>query len=525
MTKRILLITSLVFVACIVFAIDIYSFSRVYALVGTYFPLDDAYIHLQIARNFANGCGWSFNAGEPTAGSTAPLFTFVLALAGIWAKNPDAWLLTLRMVGIIFHAGTVCIFFLWAYKRLENILFSAACSLCIGLQGCMVWSANAGMEITFACFLIMLLLYIREVGRQTGMTIFCQGFISGLAILLRPESVIIPVLIALESVFHVHRKDEQETSTLHVDAHMNRHVLYYVAGAGIVLGGYVAVCALLSVSPLPNSFHAKAGFQGFAVLLDYLRDALFQLFRYQPVMLLCAVAGTCIVVAGWLQGRGIISLYIFPWVLIAANAVINPHLYNHGRYLIFLVPLFGALGFISIERLLKSEKKICLAVSAGRATVEIGTPFRTFGVLITVLAVLCTAASILTWKNAFLRDIRCTRDNHALLSEYLQKSLQPGDTVAVHDIGHLGFATNLRVYDVAGLVTPEVFALRKLSKDQYDRRLLERWNEQRVKMAAEFSNHYYWFPSEDLMNVRYELCGNAGCFKIWRKRDAVDGSR
>src|SRR5262245_17445280 len=57
------------------------------------FPLDDSWIHLHFARNFAEGHGFAYNPGVPVGGSTAPLWTLVLAgafaLLGaqpFWAK-------------------------------------------------------------------------------------------------------------------------------------------------------------------------------------------------------------------------------------------------------------------------------------------------------------------------------------------------------------------------------------------------------------------------------------------------------
>ncbi len=47
------------------------------------FPLDDSWIHLQFARNLAEGHGFSYNPGVPVSGSTAPLWT--LALGGMFA--------------------------------------------------------------------------------------------------------------------------------------------------------------------------------------------------------------------------------------------------------------------------------------------------------------------------------------------------------------------------------------------------------------------------------------------------------
>ena len=44
------------------------------------FPLDDSWIHLHFARNIAEGAGFSYNPGVPVAGSTAPLWTLLLAL-------------------------------------------------------------------------------------------------------------------------------------------------------------------------------------------------------------------------------------------------------------------------------------------------------------------------------------------------------------------------------------------------------------------------------------------------------------
>ena len=44
-------------------------------------PLDDSWIHLRFADNVAAGRGFAINPGVPVAGSTAPLWTLLLALA------------------------------------------------------------------------------------------------------------------------------------------------------------------------------------------------------------------------------------------------------------------------------------------------------------------------------------------------------------------------------------------------------------------------------------------------------------
>src|SRR5436309_8543899 len=53
------------------------------------FPLDDSWIHLHFARNIAEGAGFSFNPGSPIAGSTAPLWTLLLAAGAVVASRSE----------------------------------------------------------------------------------------------------------------------------------------------------------------------------------------------------------------------------------------------------------------------------------------------------------------------------------------------------------------------------------------------------------------------------------------------------
>ena len=55
------------------------------------FPLDDSWIHLTYARNLAQRGEWAFQPGHLSAGSTSPLWTFLLAI-GFWLHlGPYVW--------------------------------------------------------------------------------------------------------------------------------------------------------------------------------------------------------------------------------------------------------------------------------------------------------------------------------------------------------------------------------------------------------------------------------------------------
>ena len=55
------------------------------------FPLDDAWIHLHFARNLAEGHGFGYNPDVPVAGSTAPLWTLVLAGGAATGSTTTRW--------------------------------------------------------------------------------------------------------------------------------------------------------------------------------------------------------------------------------------------------------------------------------------------------------------------------------------------------------------------------------------------------------------------------------------------------
>src|SRR5512134_2361187 len=55
------------------------------------FPLDDAWIHQTYARNLALRGEWAFLPGEPSAGSTAPLWSALLAVGHLLHLGPYVW--------------------------------------------------------------------------------------------------------------------------------------------------------------------------------------------------------------------------------------------------------------------------------------------------------------------------------------------------------------------------------------------------------------------------------------------------
>ncbi|MEW6754169.1 MAG: hypothetical protein AB1505_24785 [Candidatus Latescibacterota bacterium] len=108
------------------------------------FPLDDTWIHFQFARNLAAGHGFSFNPPDPSAGSTAPLWTLLLAGLRLLPGDP---VLAAKGAGafLLLVAG-------WLTVRLAasagiGPAWTLLAGLCVLLTPRLLWAALSGMEV------------------------------------------------------------------------------------------------------------------------------------------------------------------------------------------------------------------------------------------------------------------------------------------------------------------------------------------------------------------------------------------
>ncbi len=151
------------------------------------YPIDDAYIHLAMAKNFALHEVWGVTRYEFSSTSSSPLFTVLLSfLIKIFGNNDQIPL----YVNLIFGAGTVYIldlYFSSVFNKIKSVVLSVLFTLFISVLHLQVLS---GMEHVLHVFLFAL-------------NIFC---------LTRPEnkravlgfylSLILMGLVRFESMFY-----------------------------------------------------------------------------------------------------------------------------------------------------------------------------------------------------------------------------------------------------------------------------------------------------------------------------------
>ena len=117
----------------------------VYSAIGSGgFPLDDAWIHLQMARNVSIGAGFGLNPHESVSLSTAPLWTLFVALLHLLPWDIVA---AVKTVGaLLLFANALMTWYLAQRMELDRG-WALLAGLVVSLTPRFIWASQSGMEI------------------------------------------------------------------------------------------------------------------------------------------------------------------------------------------------------------------------------------------------------------------------------------------------------------------------------------------------------------------------------------------
>ncbi len=429
---------------------------------GAGFPLDDAWIHQTYARNLAELGEWSFVPGVPSAGSTAPLWTLLLAPGHLLHLGPFAWTWALGALVLVGAALAASALARALFPQQRSVPWLAA--LAVAGEWHLVWAATSGMETAlFAAGVTALLALAVRWGRQSPpwRTTFLGGVGVGLLALVRPEGILLGGILGLALLL---------TGWGRWRALIGRLALLAV-GAAALLVPYVLLNLHLSGTPFPNTFYAKQ--QEYAIL--YTAPLLERLLS----VTLPLIAGPLVAVLPGLLGalpRPRREPYAWlplcwvvgTWVLYAWRL---PVTYQHGRYLIPLLPpllVYGVGGLVTLWRKATAQAGWVLTRAWGAATVLLGIAFLGLG------------------ARSFVTDVTIINGEMVNVAHWVNEETPPDAVIAAHDIGALGYFARRPLLDLAGLISPEVIPF---IRDEP--RLLE-WLE--AHQAAYLVTFPSWYP-------------------------------
>ncbi len=425
------------------------------------FPLDDAYIHLQFARNLFEDGQMAFNRGVPSSGCTAPLYPVLLA--GVYALVRD-WYLASAVLGGLCGVATAWVVYalLHAWTGRRNL--ARAGGLLAVLINPTVLGAYSGMETPVYTLLLLVGLWWYAAPRRRVWATVALA----LCVWVRPEFVILLPLVALERAVAAYRAPRRRLVRFAADFwphaciwalvlaaycayhwHQDRHLLPTTFGAkavalgglpiayfnglpaAIARGGVVRVLLALTVWPLLLLLSVGIGLAlNCAPLAFGLREAALAAWR-----------DTSPSAAG--RRLALIVFLAYP----PARALVDPgtlfwyqfqRYYAHLSFVLIVlvlaaVPVTGAL----VCRPFWNWTGVPLPVQLRRA-----------------LAWACPALVIrLAFAVVAVSNIN-TMQVH--LGEWVRDHTAPGELVATNDIGAIAFISRRPVLDTVGLVEPQL---------------------------------------------------------------------
>jgi hypothetical protein len=399
-------------------------------IAGIGFPLDDAWIHQTYARNFAEQGIWRFGEEETGGGSTGPLWGMLLAFWYVVGLSP-LWGTFISGAVLLFANG-------WVGMQLSRILkpekkpwLHLGAGLLIVLEYHIVWAACSGMETLL--FSLLVLTALAWMARPDDLRWPGIGLLVGVSIWVRPGGLTLlgPAVLAA-----VVQEAKQPGSW--------RKSWKLFLTFGIAFIPYLIFNFNLTGEYWPNTLYAKQAEYAALRELSLLRRLLSvggAPFIGAAAVLIPGVIYFAYssyqqrdwkIFTGLLWGLGYIFLYA--WRL--------PVTYQHGRYLIPVIPIFLILGAQGLAELIQQ-------IPAGRWRFILGRIWvGSLGILLMVF-----------WSlgaNAFARDVGVIETEMVDTALWVEKNLSDQAVIAAHDIGALGYFTPNPIIDLAGLVSPEV---------------------------------------------------------------------
>ena len=157
-------------------------------------PLDDAWIHQTYARNLAEHGEWSFRAGAPSAGSTSPLWSVLLALGFLLGLTPYIWAYFLGMLvmyGIAITTEVVARHLISSYSpRIPWV------GLFFIVEWHLLWAALSGMETLLHGLIVTVGLSALMMNSHRYLTL---GLLTGISVWVRPDGLTLlgPLVLAV----------------------------------------------------------------------------------------------------------------------------------------------------------------------------------------------------------------------------------------------------------------------------------------------------------------------------------------
>lgn len=448
------------------------------------YALDDPYIHMAIAKNFAASGIWGVTAHEFTAASSSPLWVLLLAAV---AKIIGSREIIPFIVNLLCATGVVLVTAYGLRAHPFRAGYRQAVIVVLLLVTPLPLLVFTGME--HALHVLLTLLFLILAGRLLAKNTFT---LHDPTLLLTLALAPVLVMARYESLFLV----GVVAFLLVIRKRWSAGLLLLVLGiAPVVITGLLTIQA--GGSFLPNSIMLKGKFPLYASPIMFL-VYMGRRFAAMPAPLLVLLLAACVlVVRGWITRRGEKwgEPQVLPLIFIGTTLL---HTVSGGfgwllRYEAYLI----AAGVYALAVALYGDLYPQRAADKKRAPAPVPVKKRLPAIVLAL--VLVTFLGVRAF-NGLAVTARATGEIYRQqyqMARFLHTYYNDA-SIAANDIGAITYFTNIRCFDMYGLANNEV-ALAKLTRT-YDALTVQTLAEKRrVSIAVCYES---WFPDKIPANWR-----------------------
>jgi len=402
---------------------------------------DDTYIYLQFAKNIVHGNGVAFNAGEPTYGFTSPLWLLLISLSGKFGVDLYT---AAKSLDLVLAGVALIVFYLLANEVIRDAATSICATVVFSLNIWFLRWTGTGMETSLSVALLLATILFCLRNRY-----ILSIILAALLALTRPETIFLAGFI-IADVF-INSQEKRPAITLTV-----KMLMMY----GAILAPWLIYAQSTFGTIIPNTAFAKAGFH---FNIDDLSSTSFDLFKTLAAS--DGIALAVLIAVGILLPRKLkvvdadhaefaiekfvlfrqgfvpiawILFLILFYVVTGANVV--------SRYLLLVTPLAILYAFWYLQRLMIVSRWSRFTYAA-----------------IFLLAAMIMLQNQVLYRRYVMPGMEAFQSGMELclipIGRWLHDHTPPETIVYTPDIGAIGFFSDRRICDGAGLVSPAMLAL------------------------------------------------------------------
>jgi len=392
---------------------------------------DDTFVYLRFAKNIIHGGGFAFNPGEPTYGVVSPLWTLLIAV-GVW-MNLDP-LLVAKVLDLVFASFALVMFYFLAFEVIRDRLTGFLATFVFSANVWFLSWASSGKETSLSVLLLLSTVWYCMRNEYLLASVSC-GFLT----LERPEGMGLFLVLIGDLFFN--SIDKQRAVKL---------TLVSVILFSIIVGPWLVYARLEFGTLIPNASVSTS-----AVDLDLGTAASVAISIGKTIatssVLEFVFAATTLIIMWTRKEFSVLRQHFLPFVWIALLIVVyvGTQAEVTSAPLLLILPLIIVYGFFGLRKLLKAFH--------WSAPVSV--------------SILLGLAAVMLIQNQYVYQVK-VKQNITRFADGVQECLTPiaiwlkentpeQAVVVTPDVGVIGYWSERRICDLAGLVTPEMKRFRR----------------------------------------------------------------